>query len=92
MNARNRVSRGRDLFDPWIDGHEARKTEISRSANPYRGTDARQLWDDGWMDAHRELQFNSSPASFSSSPTSSSSPASSESGRSPRRCPSDARR
>jgi ribosome modulation factor len=59
----NSRRRGRDLFDPWMDGHEARQAGLARSANPYRGADSRQLWDDGWMDAQAQTAISQSLSS-----------------------------
>jgi ribosome modulation factor len=47
---------GRRVFDPWIEGYDARTACHARSCNPYdRDTHARRLWDDGWFDAHEAL-------------------------------------
>lgn len=41
-------------IDPFVEGYEARMALAARSANPYRGPDARGLWDDGWMEAESD--------------------------------------
>ena len=42
--------------DPWVEGYEARQERQARSANPYRGEDARELWDLGWVEAEQEAR------------------------------------
>lgn len=47
---RHKATHGRDAFDPYIDGYEAKKNGNVRTANPYREPDAKKLWDDGWKE------------------------------------------
>ena len=52
-----RGASGRAGFDPWIEGYQSRFAYLARSVNPYDlNTNARQLWDDGWMEAAAEAE------------------------------------
>jgi ribosome modulation factor len=55
QSVRKSVRRGRDAKDPWLDGYEARQALHSRTANPYCTPELRELWDQGWLDAHQEM-------------------------------------
>lgn len=40
----------------FVEGRQARRDGVARSANPYLGGPSRTLWDDGWVTADTILR------------------------------------